>query len=962
MAPRRRESKPADTPEIPETGATSEPTADATPARPRRTRMTADATTPAAGDGRAPRRRRVHSHAPAASLALLAGSQAGAEQPGSAEGSAPDGETEGQPTAGPAIPQILPVLPLRGGTVVFPLAVVPLLVGQERSIKLIDDVMRGDRLVALVAQTSDAQEQAGPDDLHQIGTAGVIHQLMRGADGTIRLVVQGLERIKLGEFEQAEPYLKARVIVAAETISTGVETQGLRRALVDLFRRLVPLVEELPNELVGAVESLEDPRQLAYLVASTIPLPGPTRQELLEEDVLDTKMQRLVELLQHELAVRELGQKITTETRERMTKAQREYFLREQLRAIRRELGEEEENGDLGQLRKRIEEVGLPEEARREADRELGRLANVPPASPEHGIIRTYLDWMASLPWSTLTGGEIDVPKARQILDEDHYDLEKIKDRILEYLAVKKLRQERQATAAELVEDGSVETPAPNTQSETPTDRVAREPILCFVGPPGVGKTSLGQSIARSLGRKFVRISLGGVHDESEIRGHRRTYIGALPGRIIQSIRRAEARDPVFMLDEIDKVGADWRGDPSSALLEVLDPAQNHSFVDNYLGVGFDLSQVLFLTTANTLDTIPAPLRDRMEVLPLSGYTDDEKVQIARTYLVPKQLTAHGLRPEELTIEEGALRAVIRGYTREAGVRNLDREVATLCRKVAREIAEGRTEPKVLTADDVVHYLGRLRFIDEVAERTERPGVATGLAWTPTGGDVLFVEATCMPSRNEQLILTGMLGDVMRESAQAALSYIRAYGGRLVGPGKNGALGSKRSGRKNGAAVPACADLDGSVFEGATIHLHVPAGAIPKDGPSAGVTMLTALASLATGRPVRSDLAMTGELTLRGKVLPIGGVKEKVLAAHRAGIKTILLPRQNERELEEDVPPELRESLTIHFVDTAEEVLAHALEPAAERTKASAPRSKGKATAAKGGTGPRAARGKSAAG
>jgi ATP-dependent Lon protease len=819
----------------------------------------------------------------------------------------------------------LPVLPLRGGTVVFPLAVVPLLVGQERSIKLIDDVMRGDRLVALVAQTSDAQEHAGPDDLHQIGTAGVIHQLMRSPDGTIRLVIQGLERIRLGAFEQTDPYLRARVILAPETVSTGVETQGLRRAVVDLFRRLVPLVEELPNELVGAVESLEDPRQLAYLVASTIPLPGPTRQELLEEDVLDTKMQRLVELLQHELAVRELGQKITTETRERMTKAQREYFLREQLRAIRRELGEEEENGDLGQLRKRIEEAGLTEEARREADRELGRLANVPPASPEHGIIRTYLDWMASLPWNKLTGGEIDVPKARAILDEDHYDLEKIKDRILEYLAVKKLRQDRQAQAAELVEDGSVETPAPNTQSETPTDRVAREPILCFVGPPGVGKTSLGQSIARSLGRKFVRISLGGVHDESEIRGHRRTYIGALPGRIIQSIRRAEARDPVFMLDEIDKVGADWRGDPSSALLEVLDPAQNHSFVDNYLGVGFDLSQVLFLTTANTLDTIPAPLRDRMEVLQLSGYTDAEKVQIARAYLVPKQRTAHGLQTAELEFSDEALRAIVRGYTREAGVRNLDREIASVCRKVAREIAEGRTEPKVVTPDDVVHYLGRQRFIDEVAERTERPGVATGLAWTPTGGDVLFIEATCMPSRNEQLILTGMLGDVMRESAQAALSYIRAYPSSVGGAGKNGKGGTMA---KSGAAVPPCAGLDGNIFEGSTIHLHVPAGAIPKDGPSAGVTMLTALASLATGRPVRSDLAMTGELTLRGKVLPIGGVKEKVLAAHRAGIKTILLPRQNEREFEEDVPPELRDSFKVVFVDTAEEVLAEALEPA----------------------------------
>ena len=846
------------------------------------------------------------------------------------------------PTAGPTIPDTLPVLPLRGGTVVFPLAVVPLLVGQERSIKLIDEVMRGDRLVALVAQTPDSPELAGPDDLHRIGTAGVIHQLMRSPDGTIRLVIQGLERIRIGEFTATEPYLKAQVTVAPEMISTGVETQALRRAVVDLFRRLVPLMEDLPNELVGAVEALEDPRQLAYLVASTIPLTGPVRQELLESDVLDAKLQRLVELLQHELAVRELGQKITTDTRERMTKAQREYFLREQLRAIRRELGEEDENGEPGDLRKRIDEAGLPEEARREAERELTRLSNVPPASPEHGIIRTYLDWMASLPWTKLTGGEIDVPRARAILDEDHYDLEKIKDRILEYLAVKKLRQERLARAAETVDESSTETPAPNTQSETPTDRVAREPILCFVGPPGVGKTSLGQSIARALGRKFVRISLGGVHDEAEIRGHRRTYIGALPGRIIQSIRRAEARDPVFMLDEIDKVGADWRGDPSSALLEVLDPAQNNSFADNYLGVAFDLSQVLFLTTANTLDTIPAPLRDRMEVLQLSGYTDAEKIQIARKYLVAKQLAAHGLLAEELTIEDEALRVVIRGYTREAGVRNLDREIASLCRKVARQIAEGRTEPVTLTADLVPTYLGRVRFIDEVAERTERPGVATGLAWTPSGGDVLFIEATCMPSHDERLILTGMLGDVMRESAQAALSYIRAYGGALVGPGSNGA-------GKNGAPGPAgsaggplpCADLDGRVFDGKTVHLHVPAGAIPKDGPSAGITMLTALASLATGRPVRSGLAMTGELTLRGKVLPIGGLKEKVLAAHRAGINTVMLPRQNERDLLEDVPPELREEMTFIIVDTAEEVLAHALEPASDAAadSASAPAS-----------------------
>src|SRR6266536_3471069 len=563
-----------------------------------------------------------------------------------AEARAADASSDSEQTEStsnsPVIPNVLPVLPLRGGTVIFPLAVVPLLVGQERSIRLIDDVMRGDRMVALVAQRPDAPEQAGPNDLYEIGTAGVIHQLMRSPDGTIRLVLQGIERIKIGQFTQTEPYLKAAVTVTPDGSSTGVEAQGLRRAVVDLYRRLVPLVEELPNELAGAAEALEDPRQLAYLVASTVPLPGPTRQELLELDDVVAKLQRLVELLQHELAVRELGQKITSETRERMTKAQREYFLREQLRAIRRELGEEDEEGEPAQLRKRIEEAGLPEEARREAERELGRLANVPPASPEHGIIRTYLDWMASLPWNRLTGGEIDVPKAHAILDEDHYDLEKIKDRILEYLAVKKLRQDRQARAAEVIETDNVETPAPNTQSETPTDRVAREPILCFVGPPGVGKTSLGQSIARALGRKFVRISLGGVHDEAEIRGHRRTYIGALPGQIIQGIRRAETKDPVFMLDEIDKVGRDFRGDPASALLEALDPEQNSTFRDNYLDVTFDLSKVLFITTANMLDPIAEPLRDRMEIIELQGYSEEEKVHIAFRYLIPRKIDENG--------------------------------------------------------------------------------------------------------------------------------------------------------------------------------------------------------------------------------------------------------------------------------------------------------------------------------
>jgi ATP-dependent Lon protease len=625
---------------------------------------------------------------------------------------------------------------------------------------------------------------------------------------------------------------------------------------------------------------------------SMVPLEMAVRQELLEMDPLTAKLRRLVDLLQRELAVRELGRKITTDTEERLSKKQREYYLREQLRSIQRELGEEQEGeGQVTELRRRIEEAGLPDEARREAERELGRLAGLSPSSPEHGMIVTYLEWLASLPWTKLGGGPIDIGRARQVLDQDHYDLDKVKERILEYLAVRKLRQER-AALVKPPEDG---------QPAGPTDP-AREPILCLVGPPGVGKTSLGQSIARALGRRFVRMSLGGVRDEAEIRGHRRTYIGALPGRIIQGLRRAESRDPVFMLDEIDKIGTDWRGDPSSALLEVLDPAQNHTFVDNYLGVSFDLSQVLFITTANTLDTIPGPLRDRMEILTLSGYTDEEKIGIATAYLIPKQLAAHGLIPEELSFEPEAIRQTVRGYTREAGVRSLEREIAAIVRKVARRIAEGHREPVRITADRLTGYLGRPRFFDEVAERTTRPGVATGLAWTPVGGDVLFVEVTMMPSTEERLVLTGMLGDVMRESAQTAVSYVWS----------------------NAAAL----DIDPELFEGKTIHVHVPAGAIPKDGPSAGVTIVTALASLATRRPVRSDVAMTGEITLRGKVLPVGGIKEKVLAAHRAGIRSVILPRRNERDLDE-VPDELRRQISFVFVDDALEVIQHALTPAA---------------------------------
>jgi len=786
-----------------------------------------------------------------------------------------------------AIPHALPVLPLRDG-VVFPQTAVPLAVAQPRSVRLVDEVMRGNRLLALVAQRDPQTEPVGLDDLHRVGTAAMIHQLARGADGSVRLMVQGLERVRLLDLVGAEPYLVGRVEVAAEQAVAAPEVDALRRAVVEIFGRLVAVSPELPDELAAGAPNVIDPGQLVYFVASVVPLGVAARQELLELDPITAKLRRLVDLLQRELAVRELGRKITSDTEERLTKAQRDHYLREQVRSIQRELGDEEGGaGETAELRRKLDEAGLPEEARREAERELARLANLSPASPEYGMIRTYLEWLTGLPWARLDGGTIDIHRARQVLDEDHYDLDKVKDRILEYLAVKKLRQERAGRLAE----------------PPPADPAAREPILCFVGPPGVGKTSLGQSVARALGRKFVRMSLGGVRDEAEIRGHRRTYIGAMPGRIVQGLRRAERRDPVFMLDEIDKIGADWRGDPSAALLEVLDPAQNHTFADNYLGVSFDLSQVLFIATANTLDTIPGPLRDRMEILTLSGYTDEEKIGIARQYLVPRQLAAHGLTAEELAFEPEALRRIVRAYTREAGVRNLEREIATVARKVARRLAEGERGAVSVTADTLVDFLGRPRFFDEVAERTGRPGVATGLAWTPTGGDVLFVEATMMPSSEERLLLTGMLGDVMRESAQAAVSYVWS----------------------NAPAL----DIDPKLFEGKTIHVHVPAGAIPKDGPSAGVTITTALASLASGRPVRSDVAMTGEITLRGKVLPVGGIKEKVLAAHRAGLRSVILPRRNERDVE-DVPAEVRRDVQFVFVEDAAEVLRHALTPATE--------------------------------
>ncbi|OUL17888.1 endopeptidase La [Nostoc sp. T09] len=796
------------------------------------------------------------------------------------------------------IPDALPVLPI-GDTVVFPLAIAPIAVGQERSIKLVDDVMRGNRIIAMVAQHNREVRPARPEDLYTVGTATIIRQFQRRPDGTIRLIVQGLERVQLTDFLQTEPYLLARINPLPERLDPGTETEALMRTLRGVFQQLVRLSPQLPDELVTIAENLTDERQMVYLAAANVPLESSDRQSILEMEAIADQLRRLIELLQQGLAVRELEFEIVSETREELSKRQRQVILREQLRTIQRELGEEDpEQAQLQELRQHFEQANLPAEARAEAERELGRLERLSAASPEHGIIRTYLDWLLSLPWNKTTGGTIDILYAQEVLNEDHYDLERIKDRILEYLAVKKLREERQAeislTGAGEAEHAAIAGPVPQTNA----DEARREPILCFVGPPGVGKTSLGQSIARAMGRKFIRISLGGVHDEAEIRGHRRTYIGALPGRIIQALRRADAADAVFMLDEVDKLGIGFQGDPSAALLEVLDPAQNYTFVDTYLGVPFDLSRILFICTANTTDSIPEALLDRMEVVSLAGYTNAEKLHISRRYLLPKQIRAHGLRADEVTMDDEALGRIIRQYTREAGVRNLEREIAAVIRKIARRISEGATTPIYVNAEQIPEYLRRPRFINEVVERIDRPGIATGLAWTPVGGDVLFVEAAMIPGNEERLVITGMLGDVMRESVQAALSYLRSNAEQL--------------------------QIDDAVFQGKTVHVHVPAGAIPKDGPSAGVTMLTALASLTTGRVVRNDVAMTGEITLRGKVLPVGGIKEKVLAAYQAGVKTVILPRRNEADLD-DVPLEVRQQLRFILADSAQEVLNEAL-------------------------------------
>ncbi|MBI3538360.1 MAG: endopeptidase La [Chloroflexi bacterium] len=775
------------------------------------------------------------------------------------------------------IPAELPILPLRG-TIVYPMTVIPLNVGQARSIRLVDEAVTSSaRIIGLVTSKDENIEEPEPKDLYAVGTAAIIHRMLRAPDNSVRLIVQGLERIRIGEFTAHDPYLKARVTIADDHVATSVEVEALQRNTIELFRRLVSLAPNLPEELLMAALNVEDPRQLVYMIATSLRMDLKDAQELLELDTVADKLTKLNALMTKELEVLELGKKIQNQAQGELEKTQREYILREQLKQIKKELGEDDEQVvELKEYDKKIADAKLSPEAEKEARRELDRMKTMPPAAAEYHVIKTYLDWLTSLPWSKTTTDNLEIAAARKILDEDHYDLKDIKERLLEYLAVRKLRLER---------GGDDEA------------RSYKGSILCFVGPPGVGKTSLGQSIARALGRKFIRMSLGGMHDEAEIRGHRRTYIGALPGRIIQSLKRAESKNPVMMLDEVDKLGADFRGDPSSALLEVLDPAQNKNFRDHYLDVDFYLSQVIFICTANQLDPVQPALRDRMEIIQLSGYTEEEKLNIARGYLVPRQITENGLRAEEIKFEDDAIRQIARDYTREAGVRNLERQIGSVCRKVATGIAENKAAPVIVTKERVGEILGKPRFYGEVAERMTMPGVATGMAWTPVGGDILFIEATKMPG-GKGFIVTGQLGDVMKESAQAALSFVRSKSKEL--------------------------DIDTKFFERNDIHLHVPEGATPKDGPSAGVTMATAIASLLTDRQVKNDIAMTGEITLRGRVLPVGGIKEKVIAAHRAGLKTIILPKRNEKDLD-DLPDQVRQELKFVLAEQVTDVFAAAL-------------------------------------
>jgi ATP-dependent Lon protease len=768
------------------------------------------------------------------------------------------------------LPDALPVLPLRE-TVTFPDTITPLAVGQERSVQLVNDVLGANRMLAMVASRDPEAETPGPDQLYEVGVVGVVARMMKIPDGSLRVLVQGTQRVRLGPYVAEEPYLVARIAELPDISEPTAELEALTRNVQRTFSEIIEQIPYLPEELQLAVANIDDPSSLAHLIAGALRIGSEEKQALLEEVEVAKRLRHLSTILARELEVVQLGTQIQSQVQSEVDKGQREFYLRQQLKAIQDELGEgDEQQAEANELREQIEAAGLPEHARQAADRELARLEKLPPAAAEHGVIRTYLEWLVELPWSKQTEDNLDIAHAREVLDADHYDLEKVKDRILEYLAVRKLNPDSPG------------------------------PILCFVGPPGVGKTSLGRSIARALGREFERISVGGVRDEAEIRGHRRTYIGALPGTIIRALRDAGSRNPVFMIDELDKMGSDFRGDPASAMLEVLDPAQNDSFRDHYLDLEFDLSDVVFIATANVLDTIPGPLQDRLETIELSGYTLDEKKHIARRYLVPRQIEANGLKPSRIEFSDAALIAIIEEYTREAGVRNLERQIGTVCRKIAREVAEGLVKGKVkVSGKRARELLGRRRVFAEQRRRTKDPGVATGLAWTPTGGDVLFIEATAMPGSGK-LTITGQLGDVMKESAQAALSWVRGH----------------------------WAEIDPKLGEGwfaeHDLHIHVPAGAVPKDGPSAGVAMTVALSSLVSGRPVRNDVAMTGEVTLTGQVLPIGGLKEKSLAAQRAGIKRVIVPGRNEGDVEE-IPEHERSELEFVFVDEVSKALDAAL-------------------------------------
>ncbi|MBP1699571.1 MAG: lon [Deltaproteobacteria bacterium] len=781
------------------------------------------------------------------------------------------------------IPDELPILPLRG-TVLYPDLILPIMVGRKKSVKLIDDAMDSDRIIGVITQKRSEIEDPRETDLYSVGVAALILRMIRELDGSQRVIVQGVSRMKVKEYIQREPYYKARSEVIDEGLVQGVEIEALMMNLKNLFQRAVELAPYLTTELGTMVSNIKSPSILADLIASNLNISTTEKQGILETFDVRERLTKVHLFLNKEVQVLELGNKIQSQVKEDMDRTQREYYLREQLKAIKKELGElDEHSTEIKELREKIKKAKMPPDALAAAEKELDRLAKIPPASAEYTVARTYLDWLAELPWSETTEDNLDIDNAQKTLDEDHYDLEKVKKRILEYLAVRKLKADMKG------------------------------PILCFVGPPGVGKTSLGKSIARTMGRKFIRISLGGVRDEAEIRGHRRTYVGALPGRIIQGIKKAGSNNPVFMLDEVDKIGMDFRGDPSSALLEVLDPEQNFSFSDHYIDVPFDLQKVMFITTANVLDTIPPALRDRMETLELPGYSEDQKMMIAKEFLIPKQINEHGLSSEFIEFDDAALQTVISSYTREAGVRNLEREIATICRGVAKDVARGIKEKVVIVPDNLHKFLGPVKFFPEVAERTSDPGVATGLAWTPTGGDIIFVEATKM--RGEKgLTLTGQLGDVMKESAQAALAYVRSKAKEL--------------------------GIDEDFFGKNDIHIHVPAGAIPKDGPSAGITMFVALTSLLTNKPVRNDVAMTGEITLRGLVLPVGGIKEKVLAGMRAGIRTIILPKKNEKDLEE-IPEHIRNQMNFKFIQRMDEAIELALKQAeplnAERESVSVP-------------------------